>query len=113
MRFPLPVLWARLLIEAALNVKEKSSGRDLICMALLDIEKAYPSVSRNALWRILANEGVPPHMVKLITHLHSDTEYKCKNQMGTSEPYMLKKGIREGCPSAVWLSVLQSASLLA
>ena len=51
-------------------------------------------------WRVLQNEGVPAHVISLLQHLHSDTIYRCRNSLGTSEPYQLQRGLREGCPSS-------------
>ena len=44
--------------------------------------------------------GAPAHVINLLQHLHSDTIYRCRNSLGTSEPYQLQRGLREGCPSS-------------
>ena len=93
------ILFARLLIETASRVRDPGS-LDHLCLSLLDIKKAYPSTPRNAAWRFLQNEGVPAHVINLLQHLHSDTIYRCRNSLGTSEPYHLRRGLREGCPSS-------------
>ena len=93
------ILFARLLIETASRVRDPGS-LDHLCLSLLDIKKAYPSTPRNAAWRVLQNEGVPAHVINLLQHLHSDTIYRCRNSLGTSEPYQLQRGLREGCPSS-------------
>lgn len=67
---------------------------------MLDIRKAYPNTPRNGCWRVLENEGVPSHVVTLMRHIHGDTHYRCRNAMGSSEPYQLHRGLREGCPSS-------------
>ena len=93
------ILFARLLIETASRVRDPGS-LDHLCLSLLDIKKAYPSTPRNAAWRVLQYEGVPAHVISLLQHLHSDTVYRCRNSLGTSEPYQLQWGLREGCPSS-------------
>eukprot|EP00959_Pyramimonas_sp_CCMP1952_P139228 2914240-Pyramimonas_sp.AAC.1 len=58
-----------------------------LVFSLLDIRKACPSVPRNAARQVLRHRGVPEHVVTLLAHIHSDTEYRCRNQQGLSEPY--------------------------
>ncbi|CAK0849734.1 unnamed protein product, partial [Prorocentrum cordatum] len=93
------ILLARLLVEGATKAKTPEDMEHLV-FSLLDIRKACPSVPRNAAWQVLRHRGVPEHVVTLLTHVRSDTEYRCRNQQGLSEPYHLYKGLREGCPSS-------------
>ena len=40
----------------------------------VDLRKAFDSVNRDVLWRILALRGIPPKLVNLISSLYSGTE---------------------------------------
>ena len=48
--------------------------RTRLLVAYVDLRKAFDSVNRNVVWRILALRGVPKKPVNLILGLHSGTE---------------------------------------
>ena len=42
--------------------------------AFVDLSKAFDSVNRDDLWRILGLHGVPPKLLNLMSELYSGTE---------------------------------------
>ena len=74
--------------------KERLAGR------LLDLKKAYPRVSKPALWGILERYGLDGNFLESIKTLHECTEYKIRGKMAYSEPWVPDRGLREGCPSS-------------
>ena len=52
---------------------DESFGRGLLA-AYVDLCKAFDSVNRDALWRILGLRGVPPKLIDLMSELYSGTE---------------------------------------
>ena len=71
-----------------------------VVMDMMDIKKAYPNCSRNAMDGALKAVGVPDKMRTLLMKLDSQTQYRCRTKAGVSEPYMNNRGTREGCPAA-------------
>jgi hypothetical protein len=67
---------------------------------LLDLKKAYPRVSRPALWEILKRYGMEGRMMDTILDLHETATYKVKGKEGNSEPWNPQRGLREGCPTS-------------
>ena len=59
------------MIFSARQVQEKcrEQGRDL-CLAFIDITKAFDSVNREALWACHARLGCPPKCVNITRQLH-------------------------------------------
>jgi hypothetical protein len=43
-------------------------------MTFVDLTKAFDTVSRTGLWKILARLGCPPKFLKMITELHENQE---------------------------------------
>ena len=43
---------------------------DVLFILFVDLKKAYDSVPRNALWRVLEKVGLPPTMLKVIRSFH-------------------------------------------
>ena len=71
-----------------------------ILLTMVDIKKAYPSTCRTKLWRTLERVGIPPHACRLLKDLHSQTQYTIRTNTGEAEPFLMERGVREGCPSS-------------
>ena len=67
---------------------------------LLDLTKAYPRVSRPALWGILRRYGLAGPLMDTVMDMHETATYKVKGKEGSSEPWHPERGLREGCPTS-------------
>lgn len=67
---------------------------------LLDLRKAYPRVSKPALWMLLERYGMSGKCLETIMDLHETTEYKVRGREGTSEGWKPARGLREGCSTS-------------
>lgn len=45
-----------------------------VFMCMVDLKKAYDSVNRAALWRILEKYRIPSKLIELLKDLHEDNE---------------------------------------
>ena len=70
------------------------------CARLLDLRKAYPRVSKPALWSLLERYGMKGQCLETLVDLHETTEYRVKGREGLSEGWMAPRGLREGCPTS-------------
>ena len=86
---------SRVMIDGARHADE-----DPIILDMMDIKKAYPNCSRNAMDKALELVGVPPRLRNIVMKLDSLTLYKCRSKVGLSESYTTLRGTREGCPAA-------------
>ena len=73
---------------------------DPLVLDMMDIKKAYPNCSRNAMDKALELVGVPPKLRNILAKLDSLTSYQCRSAVGLSEAYSTLRGCREGCPAA-------------
>ena len=67
---------------------------------LLDLEKAYPRVSKPALWEILRRHGMKGTFLNCLMDLHETTAYVVKGKEGDSDHWIPQRGLREGCPTS-------------
>ena len=67
---------------------------------LLDLSKAYPRVSKPALWAILRNYGMKGPFLDSLVDLHEATKYQVKGRDGGSEEWIPERGLREGCSTS-------------
>ena len=66
--------------------------------AFVDFRKAFDSVNREALWRLLEARGVAPKLVSLIRDLYDGCE-ACVVANGETSPWFpMATGVRQGCP---------------
>ena len=97
-------------------VEEGTSSIDtgeIMLVRLFDIEKAYPRVSRDSLWRLMKLKGAPDVFMSVCQALHEHTEYQVRVYQGVSAMYRVDKGLREGCPSSPPLFNCYHAAVMA
>ena len=73
---------------------------DWPCARLLDLRKAYPRVSKPALWGLLERYGMRGRCLETVMDMHEATEYRVKGREGLSEGWMPARGLREGCSTS-------------
>ena len=66
-------------------------------MAFVDLRKAYDSVPRDALWRVLRVYGVHKKLVELLEDLHTGTQAAVRLGGKLSEWFDVRSGVRQGC----------------
>ena len=67
---------------------------------LLDLRKAYPRVSKPALWEILRRYGMKGPFIESLVDLHEATKYEVKGKESNSEQWVPERGLREGCSTS-------------
>ena len=65
-------------------------------LCFIDLIKAYDTVHRETLWKILRRIGIPPKLVELIRQMHEGAQAKVRIDGELSEPFMLKNGLKQG-----------------
>ena len=67
-------------------------------MCFIDLKKAYDSLSREALWRILTTSFNLPHKVlSIVQALHKDSVASVRAYGKTSREFSVSAGVRQGC----------------
>ena len=86
------------MIYAARQLVEKCCEHDdSLFMLFIDLKKAYDSVPRSALWRVLDKCGVPPTMLSIIQSFHDDMQAEVRVGDTTTEQIAVRNGLRQGC----------------
>ena len=63
----------------------------------IDFQKAFDTVNRPALWRVLANYGLPEKIIRLIRMLYIDFSAKVICGTTLTEDFGIKTGVKQGC----------------
>lgn len=90
----------RQLIEKSLEQQKA------LCLAFIDIKKAFDSVNREMLCTILKKVNCPPNLLAIIKSLHESTCAMVKYDGDLSKPFHVNTGVRQGCVLAPLLFLL-------
>ena len=73
---------------------------------LVDFEKAFDSIHRDSLWKILRHYGIPSKLVNVIKMLYSD--FKCQVICNTAltDDFSVTTGVKQGCILSPFLFIL-------
>ena len=78
----------------------------------VDLTKAFDTVSRDVLWKLMAKFGCPPRFIAIVRHFHDDMQARVQNDEDYSEPFPMTNGVKQGCVVVPTLfSMLFSAML--
>ena len=89
------------------NIIEQSQEWQLpLHINFIDFSKAFDSVHRDSLWKILEYYGIPPKLVRLIKMFYDD--YRCAvRQPGVNpEWFEVQSGVRQGCVISPFLFII-------
>ena len=63
----------------------------------IDYAKAFDCVDHNQLWKILKEMGIPDHLTCLLRNLYAGQEAIVRTGHGTTDWFLIGKGVRQGC----------------
>ena len=65
--------------------------------AFVDLTKAFDTISRDGLWKILARLGGPPKFLTILRQLHKGQQGQWKHNGSLSGSFPISNGVRQGC----------------
>jgi hypothetical protein len=101
------------MIFTARQIQEKciEQNQDLY-FVFVDLTKAFDSVNREALWRVMERVGCPPKFIKITRSFHDGMYARVMDHGQLSDPFSISNGVKQGCVLAPTLfSILFSALL--
>ena len=72
----------------------------------IDYEKAFDSVDRETLWKLLRHYGIPEKIINLIQNTYRGMSCKVLHAGQLSESFEVKTGVRQGCLLSPFLFLL-------
>lgn len=101
------------MLFAARQVQEKCREQNLdLYMVFVDLNKAFDSVSREGLWKLLLKAGCPPGVVKIIRSFHDGMMARVSDVGTTSEAFPVTNGTKQGCVMAPLLFCIIFSTML-
>ena len=82
---------ARQLLE-----KSREQNKDIF-MAFIDLSKAFDTVNRELLWRLLEKLGIPPTFLAILRDFHDGMTARVQAGGALSDPFEVNMGVKQGC----------------
>ena len=74
-----------------------------LCIAFIDLTKAFDLVSRDSFFKVLPKIGCPPKLQSMIESFHTDTKGTVQINDSFSETFEIRSGVEQGCVLAPML----------
>ena len=101
------------MIFTARQLQEKCQEQNVdLYMTFVDLTKAFDTVSREGLWKIMAKFGCPAKFIAIVRQFHDGMLARVQNDGEFSDPFPVTNGLKQGCVLASTLfSMMFSARL--
>ena len=80
------------------HFQEKCQEQNVdICMTFVDLTKAFDTVSREGLWKIMAKFGCPAKFIAMVRQFHDGMLARVQNDGEFSDTFPVTNGVKQGC----------------
>ena len=69
-------------------------------MTFIDLTKAFDTVSRDGLWKIMTKFGCPSRYIAMVHQFHDGMQARVQDDGEYSEPFPVTNGVKQGCVMA-------------
>ena len=87
-------------------IEQSQEWRTPLYVNFLDYEKAFDSVDRTTLWKLLRHYGVPEKLVSLIRKSYDGMSCKVVSGKQLTDSFQVHTGVRQGCLLSPFLFLL-------
>ena len=101
------------MVFAARQLQEKCQEQNSnLFSTYVDLTKAFDSVNREGLWKIMAKYGCPRKFIALVQQLHEGMQAKVQDSGDASDSFPVTNGVKQGCVLAPTLFSLMFSAML-
>ena len=72
----------------------------------IDYEKAFDSLDRKTLWKLMRHYGIPLKIVNMIKSIYHDSTCRVVHKGKLTKPFNIKTGVKQGCLMSPFLFLL-------
>src|ERR1700729_2861994 len=87
-------------------VEQSIEWNSSLYINFVDYEKAFDSLDRETLWKLLRHYGVPEKITNLIRKMYESMSGRVIHEGQLTEPFEIKTGVRQGCLLSPFLFLL-------
>ena len=101
------------LIFTARQLQEKCQEQNVdLYMTFVDLTKAFDTVSREGLWKIMAKIGCPAKFITMVRQFHDGMLARVQNDGESSNPFPVTNEGKQGCVLASTLFSMMISAML-
>ncbi|BHF76078.1 hypothetical protein SprV_0501917600 [Sparganum proliferum] len=101
------------MIFAARQLQEKCQEmRTHLYSTFVDLTKAFDTVNREGLWKIVRKFGCPERFIEMVRQLHDGMMARVTDNGAVSEAFAVTNGVKQGCVLAPTLFSLMFSAML-
>ena len=101
------------MIFTARQLQEKFQEQNVdLYMIIVDLSKAFDTVSREGLWKIMAKFGCPAKFIAMVRQFHDGMLARVQNDGEFSDPFPVTNGVKQGCVLASTLFSMMFSAML-
>ncbi|BHF69947.1 hypothetical protein SprV_0301299400 [Sparganum proliferum] len=101
------------MIFAARQLQEKCQEmRTHLYSTFVDLTKAFDTVNREGLWKIMQKFGCPERFIEMVRQLHDDIMARVTDNGAVSEAFAVTNGVKQGCVLTPALFSLMFSAML-
>ena len=101
------------MIFTARQLQEKCQEQNVnLYMTFVDLTKAFDTVSREGLWKIMAKFGCPARFIAMVRQFHDGMLARVQNDGEFSDPVPVTNGVKQGCILALTLFTMVFSAML-
>ncbi len=95
------------------QIQEKCREQNkALYVSFVDLTKAFDTVSRQGLWKILEKLGCPPKFLTMIIQLHEGQLGQVRHSNNLLQPFPIANGVKQGCVLAPTLFTILFSMML-
>ena len=84
------------MIFTARQLQEKCQEQNMD-MTFVDLTKAFDTVSREGLWKIMVKFGCPTKFIAMVRQFYDGMLAQVQNDGEFSDPFPVTNGVKQGC----------------
>ena len=101
------------MVFAARQLQEKCQEQNTdLFSTYVDLTKAFDTVSRDGLWKIMAKYGCPRKFISIVRQFHDGMQARVQDNGESSQPFPVTNGVKQGCVLAPTLFSLMFSAML-
>ena len=87
-------------------IEQSSEWQTPLYINFIDFEKAFDSIHRESLWKIMQIYGIPNKIISIVQALYDNFECAVIEDNETTEWFKIKTGVKQGCNMSGFLFLL-------
>ena len=87
-------------------IEQTNEWQSTLYLNFIDYEKAFDSIHRESLWKIMRSYGIPEKLINIIKEFYRDFKFSIEDNGETSEWFEVLTSVKQGCNMSGFLFLL-------